>query len=134
MADTARALSVLQTLLADNSEKNVSPQDLRDFLVSTELRQLVTKTANYTADADDQTILLDGTSSTVAITLPTAAGITGKRYTLKCINLDNACSIATDGGETIDGAASYSFTTVQDCIEIVSDDTNWQIINEYLNA
>lgn len=34
MADTVRSLSALQTLLADNTSGDISPQDLRDFLVS----------------------------------------------------------------------------------------------------
>lgn len=34
MADTARTLTALQTLLADNTTGDISPQDLRDFLVS----------------------------------------------------------------------------------------------------
>jgi len=34
MTDTARTLSALQTLLADNTAEAISPQDLRDMLVS----------------------------------------------------------------------------------------------------
>lgn len=34
MVDTIRSLSVLQTLLADNTTGEISPQDIRDFLVS----------------------------------------------------------------------------------------------------
>lgn len=34
MADTQRSLVALQSLLADNSTGDISPQDLRDFLVS----------------------------------------------------------------------------------------------------
>ena len=34
MADTRRTVSALQTLLADNTTGDISPQDLRDFLVS----------------------------------------------------------------------------------------------------
>jgi hypothetical protein len=36
MVDTVRTLSALQTLLADNTTADISPQDLRDFLVSAE--------------------------------------------------------------------------------------------------
>ncbi len=35
MADTARTLAALQTLLADNTSGAISPQDVRDFMVST---------------------------------------------------------------------------------------------------
>lgn len=34
MADTVRTLAALQSLLADNGSGLISPQDLRDFLVS----------------------------------------------------------------------------------------------------
>lgn len=34
MADTARSLSALQALLPDNTSQDISPQDIRDFLVS----------------------------------------------------------------------------------------------------
>lgn len=34
MADTPRSLSALQALLADNTSGDISPQDIRDFLVS----------------------------------------------------------------------------------------------------
>lgn len=34
MADTVRTLAALQALLADNGSGLISPQDLRDFLVS----------------------------------------------------------------------------------------------------
>jgi len=35
MADTARSLADLQTLLADNTSRDITPQRLRDFLLST---------------------------------------------------------------------------------------------------
>ncbi len=34
MVDTVRSTTALQALLADNSTGDISPQDLRDFLVS----------------------------------------------------------------------------------------------------
>ena len=34
MVDTVRTLAALQTLLADNTAQDISPQDMRDFLVS----------------------------------------------------------------------------------------------------
>ena len=36
MADTVRTISALQTLFANNTDGDISPQDLRDFLVSAE--------------------------------------------------------------------------------------------------
>ena len=34
MVDTARSLAALQVLLADNTSEDISPQDVRDMLVS----------------------------------------------------------------------------------------------------
>ena len=34
MADTKRTLAALQTILADNTDGDISPQDIRDLLVS----------------------------------------------------------------------------------------------------
>lgn len=42
MPDTRRTLSALQTLLADNSAGDISPQDVRDFLVSAHLVNAIT--------------------------------------------------------------------------------------------
>lgn len=134
MADTRRDLSVLQTILATNYNRNITAQGLRDFLVSAELKNLVTKTANYVVDADDQVVLLDGSSATVEATLPTAVGILGKMYVLKCIDKTNACTVATNGSETIEGAAGYTFGSVNDSIRVVSNNANWYILASDLTA
>ena len=85
MADTERTLSALQTLLANNISGAISAQDLRDFLVSAMLKNVATKTANYTVDADDHLIVIDTGDDNVTITLPTAVGIEGKEYYFKTI-------------------------------------------------
>ena len=48
---------------------------------------IVTKVNNYLATASDNVILIDGTSNTVTVTLPPAAGNTGKKFNIKCIFL-----------------------------------------------
>lgn len=49
MADTIRTISALQTLLADNATGDISPQDLRDMLVSlaNAYQQLYTDAEDY---------------------------------------------------------------------------------------
>lgn len=89
---------------------------------------VTTKTADYTAVEADDTILLDGTTASVTLTLPSAAAVvTGKRYVIKCINQTNPCTISPDGVETIDGKSSLPFKTVNDAWVLVSDGTNWLI-------
>ena len=92
------------------------------------------KTADYTITSSDFVVILDGTSAAVTATLPTAVGISGKRYKVKCINKDNAVILDGNGSETIDGAANYTFATVLDCVEVVSNGTNWYILSKCLNA
>ena len=49
MADTIRTRASLTTLFADNNSGDISPQDLRDFLISTPLRETTTS-ASVTSD------------------------------------------------------------------------------------
>lgn len=86
------------------------------------------KTSNFTFAASEHFVTCDasGTSVTVTGTLPTAASIGGRVYTLKRIDADTdgSCVIDGNGAETIDGAASLS-VGIGDAITVVSDGTNW---------
>ena len=88
---------------------------------------ITTKTADYII-ANDNTILLDGTSNTVTATLPTAVGITGRIYTIKCIDDTSVVDIATSGTEEIDGSSSNVALTLNDAVRLQSDGANWWII------
>lgn len=80
---------------------------------------------------DYDTILLDGSSNSVALTLH-ATG-TRHHYRIQCINLDNPCSVDCDGSETIGGYDDYYFTAVNQVIEIQGRAaSNWDILNEYI--
>ena len=61
--------------------------------------------------------------------LPTAAGITGRVYTVKKIDASaNAVTLDGNASETIDGAATYALTAQWDSVTIISDGSNWEII------
>ena len=89
---------------------------------------VTTKTANYTATVNDGVILVDTSSGAVTITLPTAVGNTGKRFTIKVIDATNTTTVDGDGTETIDGATTQSLSTLWKVIRIISDGANWLII------
>lgn len=74
-------------------------------------------------------VAVDATTGTVTITLPTAVGITGRRYDIKKID-SSANSVVIDGNasETIDGATTVSTTTQWQSFTVVSNGTNWYII------
>lgn len=94
-------------------------------------RNIVTKTANYTLAAADDTVL--GNTNAFTLTLPDDA-IEGKVYTLKKINTeyDEALTIGRNG-KTIDGvAANYVIYTVGSGVVLQYDGSaNWSVIGAF---
>ena len=64
MVDTIRTLSALQTLLADNTSGDISPQDLRDMLVSVWPNGIVDRVTDVT----DRSLTTDNTWEDIATT------------------------------------------------------------------
>jgi hypothetical protein len=92
---------------------------------------VVSKTSAYTATISDHTILCDATSAAFTISLPTAAGITGRRYTIKKTDASaNAITVDPAGSETIDGAATKSLSAQWDWLTVQSDGTNWRTVSQ----
>ncbi|MFH0948081.1 MAG: hypothetical protein V1833_03685, partial [Elusimicrobiota bacterium] len=91
---------------------------------------VVTKTAIYTANGTDYTILCDATAAAFTVNLPTAVGITGRIYTIKKIDSSvNAVTVDGAGTETIDGTTTASLSAQWGRIIIQSDGANWQRID-----
>jgi hypothetical protein len=86
----------------------------------------VAKTANYTADITDY--LIDCTSNTFTITLPTAVGIEGRTYIVKNSGA-GTITIATTSSQTIDGATTKTLNTQYSGLTLVSDNVNWKVIS-----
>jgi hypothetical protein len=78
----------------------------------------------YAILATDNTITTTGTGT---LTLPTAVGITGKRYTIKKTDAGTTTTIATTGGQTIDGAATQALSAQWASLTVVSTGANWVI-------
>jgi hypothetical protein len=70
------------------------------------------------------------------LTLPAVSGTAGLWYTIKKTSADAAAvTIDTPGAETIDGAATNAEVDAQyDSITIVSDGTNWHVVNKKIAA
>jgi hypothetical protein len=74
-------------------------------------------------------ILCNATSGAVTITLPTAAGIQGRAFQVKKTDSSsNSCSLATTGGQSIDGATSVALSTQYSLKKVESDGSNWQVV------
>jgi hypothetical protein len=131
MADLQKSQTELQTLLADNNSQNISPQDIRDWLVSCHLKMCTTTAVNYSATSNDMAIILDASSSAISLTLPTCtAGNIGQIYDIKAINnLTNRPYISNN----IDGAI-HTFISNNESIIIGSDGTNWKKFGKNINT
>lgn len=90
------------------------------------------QTTNYTLLLSDDVVEFNLAGNATA-TLPSAANITGKRFTIKRIDVTSATmSVATTGGQTIDGRASGSIKlSVGNFGTFVSDGSNWVSIVLY---
>lgn len=84
-----------------------------------------TVTNNYTLVSTDNIVLLNAAAKT--LTLPTAAGVTGKQYTGKLI-ASSTGTVATTSSQTIDGSTTYSLPAQYKYVTVVSDGANWQIV------
>jgi hypothetical protein len=90
---------------------------------------VVTKTGDYTMTELDDVVLADTTGGSFTVTLPSAVGITGRRFTLKKAEIltTNAVTFATSGGQTIDGSPSrVLFNDLP--ATVISDGANWLVI------
>jgi hypothetical protein len=97
----------------------------------TSLAEAVTsQTSNYSAGSNDAVILCDATSAAFTVTLPTAAGITGRLYTIKKTDTSsNLVTVACTSTQKIDGIAALELGPRQ-WVQVVSDGTNWQVVAE----
>ena len=94
----------------------------------------VSKTAGtdgspYAIAATDSVIAVNANSSAFTVTLPTATTTAGRQYTIKKIDsTNNLVTVATTGGQTIDGVTTYTIGKQWRFITVVSDGANWGII------
>ena len=130
MTDTVRTLSALQTLLADNTSGAISPQDLRDAVISSVGFAYATAiSANTTLDNDDVVVLGTSGSGGITVTLPAAASSSHKIYAIKKVD-SGAGALTIDGNdsETIDGSTTHALSSQYDGVIIACDGSEWHIL------
>lgn len=91
------------------------------------------KTAAYTLLApNDNAITADATTAAFNVTLPTAVGNSGLRFTVKRINSGaNAVTLVTTSSQTIDGLSTYVLNRQNDVVTVMSDNANWRVVDTY---
>jgi len=127
------------TLASNNSTLNVVC-GLDSWWVISQLEvqsafDVITASAAYTPNKEDKTILVDASSASFTVTLPSAAIVdAGKTYTIKRTNAGaNTIIVAGNGSETIDGIASIRLNQRFDYLQLQSDGTNWLVISERIS-
>lgn len=88
-----------------------------------------TSTSNVSASITDYVICVNTFSANVTVTLPTAIGNQGKVYIIKKIDSSsNSVSVVTTSSQTIDDETSQLINGQYDAMQVVSDNSNWNII------
>jgi hypothetical protein len=130
MADTVRALSVLQGLLADNTNRAISPQDLRDAVISgvgfCYGRAVATGGALTT---DDRIVAATGGAGGITLVLPQASTVQYKVITV--VKVDSGAGAVTLDGystETINGVATYPLAAQWNRVTVWCDGAQWIVI------
>lgn len=127
MADTKRTLSDLQLLFADNTTRNISAQDLRDFLVSVlGSRNVSSYSVDTALTTNNDIVLVDATAALRTITLPSASSNNGKTFSVK--KIDSSVNPVKLTGDTIDGESSFFLLIKNQSVEIASNGTEWKIV------
>ena len=83
------------------------------------------KTANYTIQTNDSVI--DATSGTFTVTLPTASAVAGKLYYIKNSGT-GTLTLDTTSSQTMDGVLTNTLIQAS-CITVLSNGANWIILN-----
>ncbi|MBL0182164.1 MAG: hypothetical protein IPP96_07675 [Chitinophagaceae bacterium] len=86
-------------------------------------------TASTSASATDNLLVFTG-SSAATLTLPTAVGCDGRTYMIKNASTTGptpVVTIATTSAQTIDGAGSWTLTSANETITLISNGANWNI-------
>ena len=91
---------------------------------------ITTKTANYTASANDYSIVCNNTGA-ITISLPAASGATGRVYVIKKISAAlNNVTIDPNSSETIDGSSTRVLTLQYESVMIQCDGSSWYILSK----
>jgi hypothetical protein len=97
---------------------------------------VTSKTADYTATANDDVILVSASGAAVTITLPAAASSSGKAYYIKRTDQTpaNAVTIDANGSETIDGATTRKLSTRYEALVLACDGSNWHVLDHQIDG
>jgi hypothetical protein len=92
-------------------------------------KAIKTITTSYVVLSTDGTILVDASTSSITVTLPSALNLLGTVFNVKCIDNTNAVIVVgASGSETIDTFSTGIELDLYDSISVKSDGSDWWII------
>jgi hypothetical protein len=91
---------------------------------------VTTQSANYTAQVTDRTIIF---TADATLSLPAAAQVKGRKYTVIASGVGTDVTIDPNGSETVCGSATKAISGTN-VGEIQSDGSNWQDISGFCGA
>jgi hypothetical protein len=99
------------------------------IFTKSERRAYTSVSSNTTLDATHNVVDVDASGGARTITLPTAVGINGRKYTIRKLDSSgNAVTIDGNGSETINGATTKALSTQYETATIMSNGANWIIL------
>lgn len=116
-----------QIFKRDIRERRFEPGDLEDVQRGFEPFEDDGQFA-FADGAGNKTYFMDTSGGDVTLTLPSAGPSAGLEYKVKRTTAGvNSCTITALSGN-IDGTASVGISVQYDCLQIVSDGSNWWIV------
>ena len=92
-----------------------------------------TETSAYTVQTSDDLIFANANGAGFTLTLYSASANAGRMIKIKKTdNTFNVVTIDGNGAETIDGNLTTTLNTRGETIRIVSDGTNWEVLDRYV--
>lgn len=86
------------------------------------------KTSNYTTTLTDCVVPVDATSGNITIQLQTGGVPAGRIYYIKKVSATNDVVLDPEGGATIDGALTFTISTLNQTVQVVFDGSGWLIL------
>lgn len=102
------------------------PASIPASLVGTTTLPFTNQTSTYVVDMTTDCVI-NCTSGTFTVTLPTAVGIEGQYFIVKNSGA-GVITIDGDGAETMDGVASKTLSVQYESMTFVSNGANWIIV------
>jgi hypothetical protein len=115
----------LTDVVTNNFQTSGTPVDNPTIFGGSIATAYTAVTTTYSVALGDS--IIDCTSGTFTVTLPTAIGITGRQYTIKNSGT-GTITVATTSSQTIDGATTQVMGVQYDSITVISDNANWKIV------